>query len=379
MRQTEENMAEEHIVIMIVDDNITNLKISKSVLRDKYDVFTAPSARKMFELLEHNRPSLILLDINMPEMNGYEAVKILKQTPAYQHIPVIFLTGNSDPASELEGLSLGAVDYITKPFSPPLLRKRIEVHLLMESQKKKLEIQNKTLEIQQQELQNFNDNLQEMVAEKTRRVLDLQNAILKTVADLVECRDDITGGHIERTQRILGILLEELTTIDFYRKQTETWDMDLLLQSSQLHDVGKIGISDRILLKPGALDVLEFNEMKKHTTFGVMVIEKIEAGTTACDFLEYAKILAGTHHEKWDGSGYPQGLAGEAIPLQGRIMAIADVYDALTSDRPYKKAMPHDQAVAIILHGKGTHFDPLLVEVFERSASRFILLPVHSA
>jgi putative two-component system response regulator len=363
---TEETMEEEHIVIMIVDDNITNLKISKSVLRDKYDVFTAPSARKMFELLEHNRPSLILLDINMPEMDGYEAIRRLKKTPPYQDIPVIFLTGNSDPASELEGLNLGAVDYITKPFSPPLLRKRIEVHLLTESQKKKLELQNETLEIQRRKLQHFNDNLQQMVAEKTRTVLELQNAILRTVADLVECRDDITGGHIERTQQILGNLLAELTKIDFYRERTRAWDMDLLLQSSQLHDVGKIGISDRILLKPGTLDAAEFNEMKKHTTFGVRVIEKIESGTAACDFLEYAKILAGTHHEKWDGSGYPRGLRGEDIPLQGRLMAIADVYDALTSDRPYKKAFSHDQAVEIILQGRGTHFDPRLIDIFEK-------------
>jgi putative two-component system response regulator len=364
-------MDAERPLIMIVDDNITNLKIGKSVLSDKYDVFTAPSARKMFELLEHNRPALILLDINMPEMNGYEAIRILKESPAFLNIPVIFVTSNSDPASELEGLSLGAVDYITKPFSPPLLRKRIEVHLLTETQKKRLEAQNKTLEAQQWELRNFNNNLQRMVAEKTRTVLELQNAILKTVADLVECRDDITGGHIERTQRILGILLEKLTEMDFYREQTETWDMDLLLQSSQLHDVGKIGISDRILLKPGSLDALEFNEMKKHTTFGVMVIEKIEAGTEACDFLEYAKILAGTHHEKWDGSGYPRGLRGEGIPLQGRLMAIADVYDALTSDRPYKKAFPHSQAVEIILKGRGTHFDPLLVDVFEKFSDWF--------
>ncbi|MDR3139034.1 MAG: response regulator [Treponema sp.] len=368
-------MREEHIAIMIVDDNITNLKICKSVLGGKYDVFTAPSAQKMFELLEYNRPSLILLDINMPEMNGYEAIKLLKKAPSFQNIPVIFLTGNSDSASELEGFNLGAVDYITKPFSPALLHKRVEVHLLMEVQKKKLEIQNETLEAQQGELRNFNDNLKQMVAEKSQAVLELQNAILKTVADLVECRDDITGGHIERTQRILGILLEELTKMDFYREQMEAWDMDLLLQSSQLHDVGKIVISDRILLKPGSLDVEEFNEMKKHTTFGVMVIEKIEASAAACDFLAYAKIFAGTHHEKWDGSGYPQGLAGEAIPLQGRIMAIADVYDALTSARPYKRAFSHTQAMEIILSGKGTHFDPLLIEVFEKIAGRFTLPP----
>ncbi|MFP3155072.1 response regulator [Lachnospiraceae bacterium ZAX-1] len=357
--------------ILIVDDNIANLRIAKNALSDIYDVYTMPSASKMFEFLESNMPDMILLDIDMPQMDGYEAIKILKANPKRQAIPVIFLTGKSDSQSEIEGLSMGAIDYISKPFMPPLLRKRIEVHLMVEAQKQMLEEQTKTLEQQRIELQNFNENLQKMVEEKTGRVLELQSAILKTVADLVESRDDITGGHVERTQKGVEVLVNALQDSCHYAEQAKEWDMDLLLQSSQLHDVGKIAISDEILLKPGKLTKEEFDEMKKHTTFGVQIVEKIMDATSESDFLKYAKIFAGTHHEKWDGSGYPYGMKGEDIPLQGRLMAIADVYDALTSERPYKKAFSHEEALQIIIESKGTHFDPVLTDVFEKVADQF--------
>jgi putative two-component system response regulator len=343
--------------IILVDDNPSNLRTGKNVLMEKYEVYTAPSAAKLFDILADITPALILLDIEMPEMNGYEAIKTLKADEKTKNIPVIFLTGKTDTENEIEGLDLGAIDYITKPFVPPLLLKRIEAHLLVEAQKK-------TLETQQRELKNFNDNLQRMVDEKTNTVLELQDAILKTVADLVESRDDITGGHIERTRRGVGLLVEALLDHPVFGKEVSGWDIKLLLQSSQLHDVGKIAISDRILQKPGKLDSKEFEEMKKHATFGVQIIEKIEASTSASNFLKYAKIFAGTHHEKWDGSGYPNGLTGNDIPIQGRIMALADVYDALVSVRPYKKAFTHAEAVQIIHDGKGTQFDPALTDVF---------------
>jgi putative two-component system response regulator len=362
---------ERRAMVMIVDDNITNLKIAKNTLADIYDVFTVPSAAKMFDLLERNRPALIALDIVMPEMDGYEAIKILKSNAATRDIPVIFLTGKSDPESELKGLSAGAVDYISKPFAPPLLRKRVELHLMVERQKSRLEDQARTLESQQRQLRDFNANLQKMVKEKTGEVLALQSAILKTVADLVESRDDITGGHVERTQHGLSVLVSALEDLGLYRDQMEDWDIPLLLQSSQLHDVGKISIADQILNKPGRLTPEEFDEMKKHVAFGVKIIKKIESSTSESDFLKHAKIFVGTHHEKWDGSGYPSGLSGEDIPLQGRLMAIADVYDALVSVRPYKKASSHEEAVHIILEGKGTHFDPVLTDLFQQVADQF--------
>jgi putative two-component system response regulator len=357
--------------VMIVDDNIANLKIAKNTLTEFYNVFTAPSAAKMFDLLERNTPVIILLDIDMPEMDGYEAIKILKKNEKTKDIPVVFLTAKSDSESELEGLSLGAIDYIAKPFLPPLLRKRVEVHLMVESQKHALEEQARTLEEQSRRLRNFNENLQKMVEEKAGKVLELQDALLKTVADLVESRDDITGGHVERTRHDLAVLVAALEDLGLYREQVESWDIPLLLQSSQLHDVGKISISDQILNKPGKLTAEEFEEMKKHTAFGVRIIEKMEAVTLESDFLKYAKVFAGTHHEKWDGSGYPDGVSGEDIPLLGRLMAIADVYDALTSVRPYKKAFSHEEAVKIIVEGRGTHFDPVLTDIFEQEADQF--------
>jgi putative two-component system response regulator len=350
-------MENEKKLILLVDDNPANLRIGKNVLAEKYAVATSPSAEKMFGLLENNIPAMILLDVDMPEVNGYEAIKKLKSKPETKGIPVIFLTARTDSDDELEGLSLGAIDYITKPFQPPLLLKRIEVHLLVEEQRK--------------ELQYFNENLQKMVEEKTENVIELQNALLKTIAELVECRDDITGGHIERTQRGINIMLEEIEKRGIYQEETKGWDKKLVLQSCQLHDVGKISISDNILKKPGKLNDEEYNEMKKHASFGEQIIEKIETLAKESDFLDYAKIFAASHHEKWDGSGYPRGLKENKIPLLGRIMAIADVYDALTSVRPYKEAFSHDEAVRIITESSGTQFDPILVEMFTNSADRF--------
>jgi putative two-component system response regulator len=210
-----------------------------------------------------------------------------------------------------------------------------------------------------------------MVEEKTQSVLDLQNALLKTMAELVECRDDVTGGHIERTQRGIKILMDELKKNGIYREEIEDWNVDLILQSCQLHDIGKISISDNILKKPAELNEEEFEEMKKHVSFGEQIIGKIQTLTRESDFLKYANIFAGSHHEKWDGSGYIRGLKKNNIPLLGRIMAIVDVYDALTSVRPYKQAFSHEEAMRIITGGSGTQFDPALVEMFIAKAEQF--------
>jgi putative two-component system response regulator len=343
--------------VVLVDDNPVNLKLARNTLMEKYNVFTVPSAEKLFQFLEQNLPDLILLDVIMPELNGYEAITTLKNNPRTADIPVIFLTSKADTISELEGFSLGAVDYISKPFSPQLLLKRVEVHLQLESQKA--------------ELKNLNENLQQIVEEKTSEVLELQNAVLITMANLVEYRDDVTGGHVERTEKFLCCLVDEMRNQGIYQDILNTWDINLFLQSSKLHDVGKIAIRDNILLKPGPLTREEFAEMKKHTVFGETVIEKIQQNARESIFLTHGKIMAGAHHEKWDGSGYPRGLAGSDIPLQGRLMALVDVYDALISDRPYKKAFPPEQAIGIITEGCGTHFDPSLKGVFLAAAQHF--------
>jgi len=219
-------------------------------------------------------------------------------------------------------------------------------------------------ERQRQELLKHNLTLESEVDKKTRTVMELQTAILKSVAELVECRDNVTGGHIERTQYYLSKLIRLLKERNFYTKELSGLDIPLLVMSSQLHDVGKISIRDSILLKPGPLDDDEFREMKKHTTYGVEIIRKIVSTTTENDFLSYAEILAGNHHERWDGTGYPNGLKGDEIPIAGRLMALVDVYDALTNDRPYKKAYSHEKAVEIISEGIGTQFDPVLCEIF---------------
>ncbi|MDR3300629.1 MAG: response regulator [Candidatus Accumulibacter sp.] len=347
-------------LIMLVDDSRTNLLTGKSALADTYSVLAMPSAAKMLEMLERHTPEMILLDVDMPEMNGYEAIRVIKSRPETKDIPVIFLTAMSSASNELEGLELGAIDYITKPFSPVLLKKRVEVHLLVAAQKKAL--------------RDYNENLQSMVEEKTRTVVKLQNKIMKAVSDLVEGRDDSTGGHIERTQHYLKILLESLLEAGLYSDQIDNdWDIDLLLSSSLLHDVGKIVISDSILKKPGKLTADEFDQIKQHVDFGVRFIENLEEDEDDRGFLKYAKIFAGYHHERWDGSGYPNNLRGMEIPLMGRLMAIADVYDALTSVRPYKPAFDHQDAVEIILAGRGTHFDPVLVDLFEKIHPLFAL------
>jgi putative two-component system response regulator len=336
--------------ILLVDDNPVNLKLARNILMRLYDVFTVPCAEKMFRFLEKTLPDMILLDVLMPGTDGYTAMKLMMEDERTKHIPVIFLTSKSDMGSELEGLSLGAVDYIIKPFIPQLLLKRVETHMLMEKQK--------------EELKYINANLECIVKEKTGAIVALQNAVLATVSELVECRDDVTGVHVERTAQTMRMLVGEMIGRSVYMDELLSWDIELFLQSSQLHDVGKISINDNILLKPGKLTHDEFEEMKKHAIFGEEIINRIQKKTRENAFLTHAKIMAGSHHERWDGSGYPRGVSGRGIPLQGRIMAIADVYDALISKRPYKEPFPHENALRIMWESRGSQFDPVILEAF---------------
>jgi len=301
----------------------------------------------------------------MPEMNGYEAIRKLKDSKTYSEIPVIFVTAMDGEGDELEGLSLGAIDYVTKPFSAPLLLKRIENHLDAIAKKR--------------ELQQFNEHLEDSIKVKTRQVSELQSAVLSTVANLVEFRDDVTGAHIERTQLYLEVLVKTMMREKVYARQTEGWDINYLIQSAKLHDVGKIGISDLILNKPGKLTPEEFEIMKTHPEIGVRTIKQIEENAPDHSFLKHACRIAGFHHEKWDGTGYPYGFKGEDIPLEGRLMAIADVYDAIISERPYKPAFPAREAERYIESQRGRHFDPLLVDVFTQVSDRFARIADASA
>jgi putative two-component system response regulator len=322
--------------IFVVDDSDVNLLMAKTALEGTYETFALRSAARMFKLLEKITPDLILLDVDMPEMDGFEAMAALKADKKNKTIPAAFLTAKHDPESEIRGFELGALDFIHKPFSPPVLLKRIETHI----------------------------EIDRLIKESLRSVREIHNATINVIADMVENRDKITGGHIARTQKYLEILVNELIRTGTYASEISEWDKDLLLPSAQLHDVGKINISDVILNKPDKLTAEEFEIIKTHCMEGERNIDKIISQTTDNEFLRHAKRFAGYHHEKWNGTGYPRALKGEEIPLEGRLMAIADVYDSLVSDRPYKKAFSHEQAVEIIKKDSGTHFDPKIVEAF---------------
>jgi len=330
-------------IIFIVDDNDTNLMAAKTALEGAYKTFAMPSAARMLKLAEQIMPDLILLDVDMPEMDGFEAMRALKSNPRLKSIPVIFLTAMSDTETETHGFEMGALDFIYKPFSPPVLIRRIETHI----------------------------ETGRLIKEALESVRKMHEATISVLADVVESRDKVTGGHIERTQIYLRILLSELSRTEHYTDEMAKWDLSLLLPSAQLHDVGKIIINELILNKPGKLTKDEFELVKRHCAEGERIVEQIISKVKDDGFLWHAKRFAGYHHEKWDGSGYPRGLRGDAIPLEARLMAIVDVYDALTSERPYKKAFSHQEAVMIIEEGKGTHFDPVLADAFATASEQF--------
>ena len=329
--------------IFVVDDVDTNLTTAREALKEKYRVMTMPSAARMFTMLERVTPALILLDIEMPDMDGFEVLQLLKANPDYAGIPVIFLTGITDFEVEARGFQLGVTDFIRKPFSAPVLLNRIKTHL----------------------------EIDEIIRERTQQILRLRNAIVFSFADIVEARDANTGGHIERTSKYIELLASKIIEHGEQVDEFSLLNLESFVSSARLHDVGKIAVSDVILNKPGPLSDDEFEIMKLHTVEGVNIIEQIASRADDGRFLRNAKLFAGYHHERWDGKGYPYGLAKTSIPLQGRIMAVADVYDALVTERPYKKAFPEQVAVDIILDGSGSHFDPHIVEIFSEVKEDF--------
>jgi putative two-component system response regulator len=335
--------------------------VGKNILETAYQVITVPSGEKLFTALQVICPDLILLDIDMPEMNGFQIIKRLKAAPQTAGIPVVFLSANTCLEDMTQAFSLGAVDFIPKPCPPPILLRRVAAHILAESQTKKI--------------REYESRIQTLIQDNRKTLGNLQNRLLKTVIDMVERRDEVSGGHAERTRKYMEVLLDVLVKNNTYDDVIKFWQKDLFLQSTILYDLGKISVKDTILLKPDKLAKNEYDEMKKHTLMGVKIIEDIKAGmhddSAEASVLDYAKIFAGFHHEKWDGTGYPYGLKGYNIPLPGRLMAIADVYGALTVARPYEKPYTHEEAAAIITLGKGTHFDPALVDLFITVADKF--------
>ena len=330
--------------ILVVDDVPENIQILAETLQDDYTVIAATNGYKALQLARKQpQPDIILLDVMMPGIDGFEVCARLKSESETRDIPLIFVTALTDAGNEAEGLALGAVDYVTKPINASLVKARISNQL---------------------ELKRHRDNLQELVEERTRELKITQEVIIEAMGALAEYRDPETGGHIRRTQNYVRALANRLSENSKFTPFLDPLTIDLLYLSAPLHDIGKVGISDSILLKPGKLTDSEFEDMKRHTEFGRDAIRSAERRLGHNSFLRYAREIAETHQEKWDGSGYPYGLKADEIPVSGRLMAIADVYDALISKRVYKPSLPHSEAVRIISEGRGTHFDPDMVDAF---------------
>jgi putative two-component system response regulator len=339
-------------LVLVVDDAPQNLSLMDDLLSDDYAVKVAPNGLRALKIARSiPAPDLILLDIMMPDMDGYEVCRQLKADPQTQDIPVIFLSARTQLADEHLGLTLGAVDYITKPISPAIVLARIKTHLALRAAAVFLQDKNAYLEAE--------------VTRRTEETRLTEEATILAMTSLAETRDNETGHHILRTQRYVRALAVSLRHHPRFCAYLDDEIIDLLFRSAPLHDIGKVGIPDRILLKPGKLDVEEFDIMKTHTTLGHVAIERAKARVgRPIAFLDIAGEIALSHQEKWDGSGYPQGLAGDAIPVSARLMAVADVYDALISRRVYKEAFSHERSVAIIVQGRGQHFDPDIVDAF---------------
>ena len=338
--------------ILVVDDTPDNLILISGLLKDIYKIKVANSGERCLKIAgEDHAPDLILLDIMMPGMDGYEVCNRLKNNPKTRDIPVIFLTAKAQTEDEQYGLELGAVDYITKPISPSIVLARVKNHLALKTASDFLRDKNVFLEHE--------------VEKRFHEVMAIQDATIQVVTSLAETRDPETGNHIRRTQFYVKALAEKLSSHPRFAKELSPNEIQIMYKSAPLHDIGKVGIPDHILLKPGRFTPEEFEIMKTHTTLGRDAIERAEKQLgMKVDFLRVAKQIALSHQEKWDGSGYPQGLAGDDIPLAARLMAVADVYDALISRRVYKEGMPHEGALDIMRKGRGSHFDPDILDAF---------------
>ena len=345
--------------ILIVDDTPENLAVLSEVLQPYWRVRAATSGRRALQIAcGESLPDLILLDVMMPEMDGFDVLAELRADARTADVPVIFVTALDAIEDEERGLDLGAVDYITKPIRPTIVQARIRTHL--------------ELKHARELLRNENSNLEAEVARRMRQNQIIQEVSIHALARLAETRDPETGNHLRRTQGYVRTLAEDLRAHQRFANYLQPHTIDLLVRSAPLHDIGKVGIPDHVLLKPGKLTADEWAIMQTHARLGHDAIEAAEKDAEeTVEFLAIAKEIARHHHEKWDGSGYPDGLSGDAIPISARLMALADVFDALISRRVYKPPMPLAEASAIIIEGRGTHFDPDIVDAFVRRSGTF--------
>ncbi len=337
--------------ILIVDDSSSALQYLEDVLSGRgYAVSAFTRGKQALIWARENTPDLVLLDIEMPDMDGFEICRHLKKDARLHDIPVIFISVKHEAGTKIKAFALGCVDYITKPFEAGEVITRVQTHLKLRQM--------------QVVLENHNHDLERLVREKTQEITDSWTATILALAKLAESRDDDTGNHLDRIQVLCWLLAENLAELPGYRTVIDREFIHTLYHASPLHDIGKVGIPDRILLKPGRLDPDEFEIMKRHTLIGADTLETVRKRYRNNMLIDAGVAIARSHHERWDGMGYPDGISGNDIPLYARITAVADVYDALRSTRCYKKAMPHEQAISIIREGKGTQFDPDIVEVF---------------
>jgi len=345
--------------ILCVDDTPFNLKLLIDLLSTNYEVKVATNGIKALEVLKTYDADLILLDIMMPEMDGYETCQHIRENPKTQDVPILFITAKNQPEDEEKGLHMGGNDFISKPINPRVLNARIETQLKLQLAQNKLKAQNQ--------------NLEQQVLARLDEVHRLQDSSIFVMVSLAEFRDECTGNHVRRTQYFVQLIAEAAAEHPLFRHVLSKSEIHVIAKSAPLHDVGKIAIPDPILLKPGKLTTEEFEIMKTHSRRGYELLQNASLSMGGKgDFLKVAQEIALSHHEKWDGSGYPQGLVGEQIPLSARLMALADVYDALTSARPYKKAFTPDKALQIISEGRGTHFQPELVDIFVKLKPQLI-------
>jgi putative two-component system response regulator len=346
--------------LLLVDDEPLNLKVLGELLRPHYQVLAAISGQNALNILATPPlPDLILLDVMMPKMDGYDLLKRLKATPALSQIPVIFITAQHEEIDETHGFELGAVDYIHKPIRPTIVMARIAAQLELKEARDRLSEQNHWLE--------------DEIGRRMEENQIIQDIGIRALAYLAETRDPETGNHILRTQEYVAILARRLRSHPRFSAGLSEYSIQLLVKSAPLHDIGKVGIPDTILLKPGKLDAKEMAIMQTHAKLGAIAIEKaVHDSGRSVEYLDMARDIAHWHHEKWDGSGYPDGLSGDDIPLSARLMALADVFDALISRRVYKAAFSFDKARDIIVEGRGQHFDPDVVDVFMAGFNEFV-------
>ena len=338
-------------IILVVDDDMTSLKLAKSILEKEYRVAAVNSGMMVFKYLTQNTPDLILLDLNMPEMNGFEVMDGLQTNPAYAKIPVIFLTADQDPQSEAACLESGAIDFVAKPFVPLVLKSRVK----------------RTIELYgyRNQLEGMVSQQAEVILMRTERITRIQNAVINGMANLIELRDDSTGRHVRNAQHYVELTANALYERHLFPDILDEEYKNNTIKAAPMHDVGKIRIPDAILQKPGRLTDEEFAMIKPHTTYGGEIIDDILGDVEDPEYLKIAREIALCHHERYDGRGYPKGLQGENIPLCARIMAIADVFDALYEERCYKKPIrPLEKVLDIIGKEKGAQFDPVITDVF---------------